>query len=361
MRGLRAALAAAALLLAALPAPRAAAGEAEVSGIEGLASYRGDFVAGVRVLVFAAAGPDEKSEPLAVSRPTDDSGRYRLELSPGNYYLVAVRSEGGPWPFPDRPGDHFCYYLGNPIVVEAEKMTRVGFNLVKVRDEEAAGPDGRSGVSGRVLFEDKPLGRAYVHVYRDTATNFRGMGYAAQPADAEGRFSLRLPPGRYFLLARKRQGGGMYGPPGKNDHIGYYPGNPVKIAEGTALSAAIETTLRVDRLEEIWFAEQQGAGWLKGSVRDTGGTAVSGVYLLFFAGDETSGPPAFVAGPTDGEGAFKVRSAEGRFRVVARSTLGGALAPGEWTGAYRGRNGSEQVDASTREEIVIEVRRHTGP
>ena len=68
----------------------------------------------------------------------------------------------------------------------------------------------------------------------------------------------------------------MYGPPGKNDHIGYFHGNPVEIREGVSLPITIETTMRVDRLEEIWFAEQQGAGWLKGIVRNSEGAPVQG-------------------------------------------------------------------------------------
>jgi len=356
-----AAWAIAAVAVAVLVVPGDCRAGEEVTGVEGIAAFRGDFVEGARVLVFTEPGPGPEAVPTVVSQPTDGSGRYRLPLPPGSYYLAAVSTEGDPWPFPNRPGDYFCYYLGNPIVVEPGKVTHVGFNLVKVREEAGGGAGERSGISGQVLFEDTGLGRAYVHIYRDTGTNFRGMGYAAQPTDAEGRFRLRLPPGQYYLLARKRQGGGMYGPPGVNDHIGYYPGNPVEIREGAVKSLSIETTMRVDKLEEIWFAEQQGAGWLKGVVHDSVSAPVEGVYLLFYRNSVTSGAPAFVAGPTDEAGRFKVRSAAGTFRVLARSTLGGALAPGEWTGRYLSADGSDQLDASTMEEISIEVRRHVKP
>lgn len=311
------------------PAPLpAAAGP----GVEGLAALRGDFVTGVVVLAFTEPGPGPKAVPLAVSGGTDESGRYRLALKPGSYYLVAVKTAGAPWPFPGRKGDLFCYYLGNPIVVEAGKMTRVGFNMVRIGETPVPLAGEGAGVAGQVLFEDKPLGRAYLHVYGDAGTNFRGMGLATVPAGEDGRFRIKLPPGNYYVLARKRLGGGMYGPPGKDDYIGYYPGNPVTVRPGAFLTVQLEATTRVDLLEEIWFTEGASAGWFEGKVTESDGKPAAGLYVLFYIDEAMSGTPAFVAGPTDAKGLFKVRAAAGKFHLLARSNLGGPLEAGEWFG-----------------------------
>jgi hypothetical protein len=301
-------------------------------GVEGLAALRGDFVAGVVVLAFGEPGPGPKAAPIAVSAGTDESGRYRIALKPGSYYLVAVKTAGAPWPFPGSKGDLFCYYLGNPIVVEPGKMTRVGFNMVRVGDPPAPAAGEGAGLAGQVLFEDKPLGRAYVHVYRDVATNFRGMGLAAVPTGEDGKFRIKLPPGSYYVLARKRQGGGMYGPPGKDDYIGYLPGNPVTVRPGAFTPLALEATSRVDLLEEIWFTEGASAGWFEGDVVEAAGKPASGLYVLFYTDEAMSGTPAFVAGPTDAKGHFRVRAAAGKFHLLARSNLGGPLETGEWFG-----------------------------
>ena len=312
-----------------LPAPLpAAAGP----GVEGLAALRGEFVTGVVVLAFAEPGPGPKAVPLAVSAGTDGSGRYRLALKPGSYYLVAVKTAGAPWPFPGKKGDLFCYYLGNPIVVEPGKMTRVGFNMVRIGDVPAPIAGEGAGVAGQVLFEGKPLGRAYVHVYSDAGTNFRGMGLASVPAGEDGRFRIKLPPGSYYVLARKRQGGGMYGPPGKDDYMGYYPGNPVAVRTGAFSPLVLEATTRVDLLEEIWFTEGASAGWFEGKVPEAAGKPAAGLYVLFYIDEAMSGTPAFVAGPTDAKGHFKVRAAAGKFHLLARSNLGGPLESGEWYG-----------------------------
>ncbi|MHB8834611.1 MAG: hypothetical protein ACYC9Y_02750 [Candidatus Methylomirabilia bacterium] len=312
-----------------MPAPlHAAAGP----GVEGLAALRGEFVAGVVVLAFAGPGPGPKAVPLAVSSGTDESGRYRLAIKPGSYYLVAVKTAGAPWPSPGKKGDLFCYYLGNPIVVEPGKMTRVGFNMVRIGDAPAPVAGEGAGVAGQVLYEDKPLGRAYVHVYADAGTNFRGMGLASVPAGDDGRFRIKLPPGSYYVLARKRKGGGMYGPPGKDDYIGYSPGNPVTVRPGAFSPLLLEATTRVDLLEEIWFTEGASAGWFEGQVAQEGGTPAAGLYVLFYVDEGMAGTPAFVAGPTDAKGRFKVRAAAGSFHLLARSNLGGPLEAGEWFG-----------------------------
>jgi hypothetical protein len=211
-------------------------------------------------------------------------------------------------------------------------MTRVGFNMVRVGEPPAPVAGEGAGIAGQVLFEDKPLGRAYVHVYRDVSSNFRGMGLAAVPAGEDGRFRIKLPPGTYYVLARKRQGGGMYGPPGKDDYIGYPPGNPVTVRPGAFTTLLLETTTRVDLLEQIWFTEGESAGWFEGTVTEAAGKPAAGLYVLFYTDKEMSGTPAFVAGPTDDKGHFRVRAAAGAFHLLARSNLGGPLEAGEWYG-----------------------------
>jgi len=333
----------------------------KATGIEGVAAFRGDFVERAVVMAFAAPGPGSGDLPVATAEPTDGSGRYSLTVPPGSYYLLAVKSDSGTWPLPDETEGLFCYYLGNPIIVEKGKMTRVGFNMVRMGKEGKPVQGKRSGVSGRVLFEDQPLSRAYVYVYRDGGTNFRGMGLAALPTGAEGLFRVKLPPGKYYLLTRKRLGGGVYGPPGKNDYIGYYHGNPVEVRADEMRQVTLEATTRVDLIEEIWFKDQKGAGWLQGSVTDGAGNAVEGLYVLFYTGRSLAGAPVFVAGPTDGKGKFKVRAAEGEYYLLARSNLGGPPEAGEWYGTYRGPGGAEKVNGITDEEIGITVDRFKGP
>jgi hypothetical protein len=342
---------AAAWLLAAALAASATARAAE-SGVEGVAALRSEFAPGVVVLAFDRPGPDQASVPVAVSAPTDANGAYRLALRPGSYHMLAVRASGTPWPFPGTAGDLFSYYLGSPVVVEAGKMTRVAFNMVRVGERPAPAAAEGSGIAGSILFEGKPLGRAYLQVYADAKANFRGMGLSATPVGEDGRFRIKLPPGRYYVLARKRQAGGMYGPPGRDDYVGYFPGNPVEVKAGAFARADVETTTRVDLLEKNLPAEGPTGGWFDGIVTDGAGRPQAGVYVLFYADEALSGAPAFVAGPTDPKGAFRVRAAVGTFHLLARSGLGGPIERGEWRGTA--------LVTGTGKKIMITVSRYEG-
>ena len=187
------------------------------------------------------------------------------------------------------------------------------------------------------------------------------MGMTAIPADEKGRFRIKLPAGKYYLLARKRKAGGMYGPPLKDDYIGYYHGNPVTVERNHFLDVKMEMTTRVDLLEEIWYTEGKSAGWFTGSVVDSDGTPIDGLYVFFYPGPETTGAPAFIAGPTESDGSFKVRSAPGRFTILARQGIGGKPAAGEWYGEFRTSEGGKDIEMILGEDIRIVVSRMPSP
>jgi hypothetical protein len=186
------------------------------------------------------------------------------------------------------------------------------------------------------------------------------MGDAAVPAGEDGSFRLRLPPGRYWIVARKRVGGGMYGPPGKDDHVGYYPGNPVEVTAGGMLRLTIETTTRVDALEEALGAEAS-RGEVSGVVVDGQGGAVAGLYVLLYApGQSLTGTPARVGGPTSPDGSFRLPGDGGRYRAVARANLGGPPEEGEWYGAWRGNRGEDELTLTPNRKVTIRVGRYRG-
>lgn len=327
------------------------------AGVEGLASLRGELVPGVVVLAFDKPGPGPGSAPVAVAAPTGADGKYRLALPPGQYHVVAIKTAANVWTGGFSPGDLFCYYLGNPVAVAAGRPTQVAFNLIRVPAEQQPAPSAGAGVAGRVTAEGKPLGRAYLYVYREAENHFRGLGESVVPTDERGEFRVKLAPGRYYLLARKRKEGGMYGPPRKDDYVGYYFGNPVEVRPGSLLTVQLEATTRVDLLEGQF--KEGKAGFFQGLTLDDRGKPVPGLYvLLYAAGSEGSGTPTKVAGPTDQAGRFRIQGDGARYRIVARANLGGPPEEGEWYGVWRGRGGEPETEAEAGREIRITVERH---
>ena len=95
----------------------------------------------------------------------------------------------------------------------------------------------------------------------------------------KGRFRLRLPPGEYYLLARKRERGGQFGPIEPGDYFNYYYGNPVTIHAGVEQEVKIETVTRLSMLEEGETAPFRG---VQGVVTGPGGTPAKGVVVFAY-------------------------------------------------------------------------------
>ena len=218
------------------------------SGIYGRMAWRGELVQGVIVSAYSDGDSEYLTNPVAVSDPAATDGTYRLSLPPGQYTLVARSSASGnirPDARPDT-GDYYCYYSGSPVIVSAGSWTPVGFNLVKTAVEERI-PDSKTSIEGIVSYRDEPLEKLYLTLYDEALEGFRGPGMATIPVGKGGRFRVSVKPGKYFVIARKRSRGGMYGPMEIGDHFNYYPGNPVAISEGETVRIRLETVTRVSQ------------------------------------------------------------------------------------------------------------------
>lgn len=317
MTAVRLGLLAAVLLLAAGAAWGA-------SGIQGRAAWRGELVPGIVVRAYRSIPDIAAGKVVAESAPVGLDGTYRLELPPGSYYLTARDGSG-----PLRPGNHFCYYSGAPVQVVEGSFRNVGFNLVRMPQEAAAEKAPRSGLRGEITFQDAPLERAYLYIYQDAEKGFKGPGYLIQPVE-KGRFRVNLPPGRYWLLARKRLRGGQFGPIETGDYFNYYPGNPVTVAAGEVREVKIETITRLSMLEDDPAAPFVG---VRGRIVDSGGKPVARLHVFAYRQAEMTGTPEFFSAPTGADGRFELALPEGGpFYLLARQEFGGPAGESELYG-----------------------------
>jgi hypothetical protein len=197
-------------------------------------------------------------------------------------------------------------------------------NLVEVPRETRESAE-HSAIVGRITFGGKPVEKVYLYVYTDAATGFRGPAYYLQPV-AKGTFRLRVPPGTYHLVARKRLGGGAYGPIEIGDFFNFYSRNPVGVESGEEVEIEIPLVERLSQLEE-------DPGAFQGvSVRVVGqsGTGQPGFYVLAYSSPLRSGPPLATSSRTDAAGRARLPLAPGQTTYLrARQTLGGPLREGE--------------------------------
>lgn len=322
------------------------------SGVQGRAAWRGELVEGIVVQAFEDGIGNYLSGVVATSKPTATDGTYRLELPPGQYTLVA-RTPGSEGQRP-RPGDYFCYYSGSPVIVSSGSWTPVGFNLVKVKPEERQEKD-RSKIQGVVTHKGEPLERLYLYLYEEASDAFRGPGLATVPVGAGGKFGTSVRPGSYFLIARKRLRGGMYGPMEIGDYFNYYPGNPVVVGDSEVVTLELETVTRISQLEE----GETPVPSVQGTVVDAEGAPVPGVRVLAYLPGETTGRPLYFSEPSSSDGSFALAIPKpGEYSLVAREKFGGPAAPDE----YSGDQGNQTVKVSPGVAIKtsITVRKENG-
>ncbi|WP_305046022.1 MSCRAMM family protein [Geoalkalibacter sp.] len=220
---------------------------------------------------------------------------------------------------------------------------------------------GDSGVEGTLLVGDRPLAEAQLEVYLKSGQDRSVAPFAVATTDERGRYRLDLPPGRYYLIGKKRE----ESPDGRDRMLmAECPVNPVEVrgrervapfslremGRGAGLVADPDTALSGRVLHE--------------------GLPLKGAWIYVYV-EEASG----LMGPSYGEavqsdegGMFRIPLPAGRYYLAARQRGDGSRlgepAPGDLNGVYPGNpveltRGEEldlgdfrltAVDAHTREE-----------
>ncbi len=305
-------------------------GAAGAAGVEGRLVRGRQPLEGGRVLAYGSIDFDE--EPVASSGPSEEDGRYSLDLPPGRYNLVATA------------GDLWSYCGQNPVVVTPEERPWIGFDLTPWEKPvysdlpEAEGPEGR--VTGWIHRDGEGVEDVTVSLYFDDTDGFRGMGFLRSvPTGPEGRFRLDMvPEGRYYLLARRRGSGRDVGPVMKGDLISYYRYNPLRVENGKEVHVLVPLVAkRQDR--DVYGTSSEGeATGFTGTVVDDAGRPVGGVHVFAYREPEMGHhKPAALSTITDGKGRYRIYlPGGGRFYVGARDGYGDNPSPGELFGHYEG-------------------------
>jgi hypothetical protein len=119
--------------------------------------------------------------------------------------------------------------------------------------------------------------------------------------DAEGKFSIVLPEGEYYISSTKKFSGKEIGPPREGDY--YFISADDK---GLPVTYSVRNNAQVDlgriagalpfRSSTVNYGT--GITAIEGVVLDTEGNPVSGVYVVAFVSASKGGRPLFIADPT---------------------------------------------------------------
>ncbi|NOY87529.1 MAG: carboxypeptidase regulatory-like domain-containing protein [Deltaproteobacteria bacterium] len=338
-----------AALLLLMSMPRNCRAE-DAAGVYGRAAWRGELVPGVVVWAYRDGKSGYLTGEVARSEPTATDGTYRLPLEPGRYTFVAREYKGGGDGRPSS-GDYYCYYSGSPVVVPRGGWVPVGFNLVKYLPEVREKAE-RSTIKGSVTYRGEPLEKLYLYLYKDASDGFRGPGISTLPVGSGGRFRVSVTPGEYFIIARKRARGGMYGPVDIGDYFNYYPGNPVVVGEGESVRLSIETVTRISQLDEGGSALPM----VEGRIVDGNGNPIEGVRVFAYRPEKVKGRPIFFSDPSGPNGRFSLPIPEvGAYSLVARQRFGGPAASDEYHGLYKDGAAVMVGVSGPGEEIILTV------
>jgi hypothetical protein len=230
-------------------------------GIGGQVFYRGEAISHGVISVYNQL--DGKFRGMGLLTNTlDEEGRFRFDLEPGNYVVIARRKKAERGIGPVTQGDLFCYPSANPIQVKEEQFCELSIecyprdDLETYLDEGAENPQGRRHEARRQasLWDLEPeaaqssatTGRAAVISGRVTGPEGQpvpDMVVTAYPAlgidpfqmhilrlitdnmartDADGNFRIELPgDALYYLQAREKVGAA----PSRQELYGLYEGN----------------------------------------------------------------------------------------------------------------------------------------
>jgi len=332
-------------------------GAAQAStGVTGRVSWRGEVVPGLKVRAYARIVDMASDKAVAVSSATAEDGTFMLALPPGSYYLTARSFDVKP-----RPGDYFGYFSGGPIQVRPGVPGQVVISLIKVpKDAEEKPAADRTGIYGDISFQGEPLNHSYLYVYKDPEEGFKGPGYLIQPVE-KGHFQLRLPPGSYWLVARKRAKGGRYGPIEPGDYFSYYYGNPVRVTSGAMRRLEVEAIARQVPTDTV--VENTFSG-ITGTVLGPDGLPAAGLYVFGYREAAMTGTPEVFSEQTGADGSYRLALPEaGTWYLLARQSFGGPAGEDELYGRYGGPIGKPiQFDGrQSPSEVVIRVARNAYP
>lgn len=302
------------------------------------ASFRDIPLAGVRVEFRSS--PAETGEAPVAAGVTNGEGIATFGIPPGRYFLVARWTKTGDLSRPVAPGDRYAWFGGNPVFVDrgAPKEIFLGLEEFPEPPSTVGEPAGGTGVAGRVVSGGVPVEGAYVFAYLRTETAFRDLGFAASaPTGPDGSFVIDLSPGNYYLLARKRAGGRIAGPMRKGDLFGYFPGNPVTVAQGQRIRIALPATSLKLRNTPAWSARYSAPASIEGRILDRSGKPVRGAYAALYDNPSLLNRPAFLSDVTGPDGKYRLPvPLPGRYYLGARSGYGGSPAAGDHYGRYEG-------------------------
>ena len=200
---------------------------------------------------------------------------------------------------------------------------------------------GHSGVSGKVTLkrDGQPLSGAYVNIYPSHAPNLLGPStYISSPTAADGNYTIDVPPGSYYIVARKRASGLATGALSPGD---YFSEDARMLIEIKADKLAKVDLPMVYMGAPMFFKQGLGAvataQGIRGVLIDAAGKPQAGAFAIAYNNSDIKRLPDFASSLTNEKGEFTLYLPEaGEYYLAARLHAWDMPRTGEPYGKYDG-------------------------
>ena len=218
---------------------------------------------------------------------------------------------------------------------------------------------GKTGITGQVVLKEggAPLADAYVNIYPDATSNLLGPSqFISSPTDTLGRYTLEVPPGTYYVVARKRVSGQPSGPLSPGDFYSEHERiSTVVVAGKLAVVDLPVAPMKAPMFFKKQMTPQEAGTGIRGVLLDAGGKPVPGSFAIAYTNADMQRLPDFVSTLSDGDGNFTIYLPQaGSYYLAARIHAWDMPRPGELYGRLGGE--APQSVAVVKGEFVEQVK-----
>lgn len=192
-------------------------------------------------------------------------------------------------------------------------------------------PPAVQGISGQVLtVNGLPAVGAFVYAYRNLRGNLRGPADFEAQADKEGRYTLDLVEGSYYLVARQRLSGADAGPPKAGDAWALPAKNPISVRPDqlTAADFVLQGVAQPMLMREGTLTS--GDTGFTGLLLDPAGQPLPGAFVIAYPDADYQRMPSATSPAVGADGRFHLYLERvGQWCLAARTRTRGQPMAGE--------------------------------
>lgn len=193
---------------------------------------------------------------------------------------------------------------------------------------------GKSGIVGQVRLkvDGRPLGDAYVNIYPDTISNLLGPSqFISSPTDQEGRYAIDLPPGTYYVVARKRMTGDSTGPLSPGDYYSEHQRIVTEVLPGKRSVVDLPViAMKAPMFFKKEVVDRETTTGIRGRLVDLNGKPLPGGFAMAYTDVDMKRLPDYASTLSDAEGRFTIYlPTGGTFYLAARFHAWDMPQPGE--------------------------------